>query len=67
MQEYVVLIALQYIIEGEHVVSILCFCTVVGIEQLYHAYYSAFIQGRFLRLSNMVASPLVLGNLVPGH
>ena len=34
MQVYLVLIALQYVIEGEHVVSILCFCTVVGVEQI---------------------------------
>jgi hypothetical protein len=38
-----------------------------ALNKLYHAYYSAFIQGRFLRLSNMVASQLVRGNLVPGH
>src|SRR5438046_1143775 len=34
MQVYLVLIALQYVIEGEHVASILCFCTVVGVEQI---------------------------------
>ena len=34
MQVYFVLIALQYVIEGEHCVSILYFCTVVGVEQI---------------------------------
>src|SRR5436190_24327236 len=69
MQVYLVLIALQYIIEGEHVVSSLSSTSVPSwaLSKLYHAFYSVLFNVAFF--GNRVWGPLnwyaITSNLIP--